>query len=89
MLADAPAAIRFGARAGNYRNLMDPATRLARDRDSKGAWRTSFDPLQTTSPLGTQGDYTEANAWQYNWTPALHDVDGLIEIMGGRPSRAC
>ena len=84
VLGDGAAAGRFGTRAGNYRKLIDPDTRLARGRDSNGAWRTPFDPLQTTSPLGTPGDYTEANAWQYSWTPALHDVAGLIAAMGGR-----
>lgn len=84
MAGDTNASGRFATRAANYRNLVDPETRLARGRDSVGAWRTPFDPLQTTSPLGTPGDYTEANAWQYSWTPALHDVDGLIAAMGGR-----
>lgn len=55
-----------------------------RGRNSKGNWRRPFDPLQATSPLGVQGDYTEANAWQYSWTPLLHDPEGLIEAMGGR-----
>jgi predicted alpha-1,2-mannosidase len=84
MLGDREAAARFGARAGNWRKLVDPETKLARGRDSRGQWRTPFDPLQTTSPLGTPGDYTEANAWQYSWTPALHDVEGLVAAMGGR-----
>jgi predicted alpha-1,2-mannosidase len=84
MLGDLEAATRFGARAGNWRKLIDPETKLARGRDSRGQWRTPFDPLQTTSPLGTPGDYTEANAWQYSWTPALHDVEGLVTAMGGR-----
>lgn len=84
MMGDAAARQRFAARAGNYRYLIDPETRLARGRDTKGAWRTPFYPLQTTSPLGTPGDYTEANAWQYTWTPALHDPEGLVEMMGGR-----
>lgn len=84
MLGHGGEAHRFGTRAGNYRRLIDPETRLARGRDSRGAWRTPFDPLQTTSPLGTPGDYTEANAWQYSWTPALHDIPGLIAAMGGQ-----
>jgi predicted alpha-1,2-mannosidase len=84
MMGDSAASQRFAARAGNYRKLIDPETRLARGRDSQGAWRTPFDPLQTTSPLGTPGDYTEANAWQYSWTPALHDPEGLVAAMGGR-----
>jgi predicted alpha-1,2-mannosidase len=64
--------------------LIDPETRLARGRDSKGHWRTPFDPLAPTSPLNNPGDYTEANAWQYTWTPALHDTQGLIEAWGGK-----
>ena len=84
MLGDTAAAERFARRAASYRVLIDPATRLARGRDSTGAWRTPFDPLTATSPLNNPGDYTEANAWQYSWTPALHDVDGLVAAMGGR-----
>ncbi|OQW70401.1 MAG: hypothetical protein BVN33_17165 [Proteobacteria bacterium ST_bin13] len=84
MLGDTESAKRFGARANGYRALIDPETKLARGKDSKGAWRTPFDPLTATSPLNNPGDYTEANAWQYSWTPALHDVDGLVAAMGGR-----
>ncbi len=84
MLGDAAAAKRFGARARSYRTLIDPDTKLMRGKDSSGRWRTPFDPVQPTSPLNNPGDYTEANAWQYSWTPALHDVPGLIEGMGGR-----
>jgi predicted alpha-1,2-mannosidase len=84
MLGDPALRDRFAARSLSYRTLLDPETRLMRGRDSAGRWRTPFDPLQVTSPLGTPGDYTEANAWQYSWTPALHDVDGLIAAMGGK-----
>lgn len=84
MLGDDAAATRFAARAGSYLRLIDPETHLARGRDSSGTWRTPFDPLQATSPLGVPGDYTEANAWQYSWTPALHDPAGLVAAMGGR-----
>jgi len=83
MLGEGSLAERFGARARNWRNLVDPATGLARGRDSKGGWRTPFDPLMPTSPLNNPGDYTEANAWQYSWTPGLFDPEGLIAAMGG------
>jgi predicted alpha-1,2-mannosidase len=75
---------RFAARAQGYRKLWDADTKMMRGRDSKGAWRTPFDPLTPTSPLNNPGDYTEANAWQYSLTPALHDPDGLIALMGGK-----
>jgi predicted alpha-1,2-mannosidase len=86
ILGDTVSAERFGTRAKAYRTLIDPETGLARGRDSKGQWRTPFDPGLVTSPLGHPGDYTEANAWQYSWTPALHDATGLITAMGGKPA---
>lgn len=86
MLGDTVSAERFGNRAKAYRTLIDPETGLARGRDSKGQWRTPFDPGLVTSPLGHPGDYTEANAWQYSWTPALHDATGLIAAMSGKPA---
>lgn len=83
MLGRPSIARRFATRAASWRKLIDPEAFLARGRDSKGAWRTPFDPLTPTSPLNNPGDYTEANAWQYTWTPALHDVQGLIAAFGG------
>ena len=29
------------------------------------------------------GDYTEGNAWQYTWH-VQHDVEGLIDLFGGK-----
>lgn len=74
---------RFAQRAQGYRRLFDPDTRTWRGRDSAGRWRTPFDPLTATSPLNNPGDYTEANAWQYSLTPALHDPAGWIATLGG------
>ena len=84
LLGDTQTAERFTARSQSYRKLFDPETGHMRGRDSQGRWREPFDPLRATSPLNNPGDYTEANAWQYLWTPALHDVEGLIELLGGR-----
>jgi putative alpha-1,2-mannosidase len=68
---------RFAERAGGWKKLFDPASQTLRGRDSDGRWRTPFDPVMATSPLRNPGDYTEANAWQYTATPALHDPAGL------------
>jgi predicted alpha-1,2-mannosidase len=57
-----------------------------RGKDSKGHWRSPFNPLMATSPMNNPGDYTEANAWQYFWTPALHDVPGMLQLLGGKKS---
>jgi predicted alpha-1,2-mannosidase len=75
---------RFAARAQGYRQLWDGETRMMRGKDSEGRWRTPFDALTPTSPMNNPGDYTEANAWQYTLTPALHDPEGLVALMGGR-----
>ncbi len=77
----------FSNRAEFYRNLFDPETKLMRGKDSKGDWRTPFDPLAPTSPLRNPGDYTEANAWQYSFA-SQHAVDGLIALHGGKSNFA-
>jgi len=82
-LGDGVTAQRFAERAQGWRKLWDATTRQMRGRDSQGGWRTPFDPLKPTSPLGNPGDYTEANAWQYSLTPGLHDPQGLAQLMGG------
>lgn len=75
---------RFSIRAAYYKNLFDPGTHFFRGRDTSGNWRTPFNPLMATSPLNNPGDYTEANAWQYFWTPAQYDLSGIIQLLGGK-----
>ena len=61
----------------NYKNLFDPETRLMRGRNADGTFQQPFSPYKW-------GDaYTEGNAWHYTWS-VFHDVEGLIELMGGR-----
>ena len=71
-------------RADYYKNLYDSTTRQMRGKDSKGNWRSPFNPLMATSPMNNPGDYTEANAWQYFWTPAQYDVEGMMQLLGGK-----
>lgn len=77
-------AAEFYTRSAYYKNLYDPSTRQMRGKDSRGNWRTPFNPLTATSPMNNPGDYTEANAWQYFWTPAQYDVKGMTELLGGK-----
>ncbi|WP_264521408.1 GH92 family glycosyl hydrolase [Flavobacterium sp. N1994] len=77
-------ATTFFKRALYYQNIFDNETTFFRGKDTKGNWRSPFNPLQATSPLNNPGDYTEANAWQYFWTPAQHDVNGVIKLLGGK-----
>jgi predicted alpha-1,2-mannosidase len=75
---------KYYKRANYYKNLYDSTTKQMRGKDSKGNWRKPFNPLMATSPMNNPGDYTEANAWQYFWTPAQYDVQGMITLLGGK-----
>jgi predicted alpha-1,2-mannosidase len=75
---------QYYKRASYYKNLYDNSTQQMRGKDSKGNWRKPFNPLMATSPMNNPGDYTEANAWQYFWTPAQYDVQGMIQLLGGK-----
>ena len=73
----------FMKRAAYYKNLFDPETSLMRGKDSDGNWRTPFDKLALSHAGTAGGDYTEGNAWQYTWH-VQHDIEGLVDLMGGR-----
>jgi predicted alpha-1,2-mannosidase len=75
---------KFTKRANFFKNLFDSSTQLFRGKDINGIWRTPFDPLTATSPMNNPGDYTEANAWQYFWTPAQYDIKGMKNLLGGK-----
>jgi predicted alpha-1,2-mannosidase len=70
----------FTQRSANWRHLFDPKTGFLRGKTSNGKWLDPFDEFQWGSP------YVEASAWQHRWD-VPHDIDGLIEAMGGN-SRA-
>ena len=66
-------------RSQNYRNVFDPESKLMRGRNADGSFQTPFSPLKW-------GDaFTEGNSWHYTWS-VFHDVQGLIDLMGGRES---
>ena len=73
----------FMKRAGYYKNLFDPETKLMRGKDSKGKWRTLFNSFLISHAGTSGGDYTEGNSWQYTWH-VQHDIEGLIGLMGGK-----
>jgi len=71
---------RFIRRAQGYRHIFDPSTGFMRPRIN-GGWLSPFDPSEINF------HYTEANAWQYAFY-VPQDVEGLIELMGGRDAFA-
>ncbi len=67
----------YARRSQNYRNLYDPATGLMRGKNQDGTFQAPFNPFKW-------GDaFTEGNSWHYSWS-VFHDVQGLIDLMGGR-----
>ena len=67
---------KWAGRARNYRNVFDPSTNLMRGRNSDGTFQSPFSPYKW-------GDaFTEGNSWHYTWS-VFHDVQGLIDLMGG------
>ena len=70
----------FAARSRSYRNYFDRSTGFIRGRDSRGDWRTPFNPFSSEHRAD---DYCEGNAWQYTWL-APHDVQGLQDCFGSR-----
>jgi predicted alpha-1,2-mannosidase len=71
----------FMKRAGSYKNVFDSSANQTRGRDSKGAWRTPFNPHAYGE--GAQADFTEATATQYSFYDP-QDVPEMIALMGGK-----
>lgn len=68
---------KWEKRAMNYRNVFDPESKLMRGRNLDGSFQEPFSPYKW-------GDaFTEGNAWHYTWS-VFHDVQGLVDLMGGR-----
>jgi len=63
-------------RAQSYKNVFDRETGFVRPR-TNGGWLQPFDPREVNF------SFTEANSWQYSFF-APQDIDGLVELMGGR-----
>jgi predicted alpha-1,2-mannosidase len=71
---------KYFKRSQNWTNVFDPATGFMRGKIADGSWVTPFDQNEINSI--NFNEYTEANAWQYNFF-VLHDVYGLIDRLGG------
>lgn len=81
MAGDAEAERRFTERSQYFRNLYNPANGFFAPKNEKGEWMEPFDPLKYGANGGNP--FTEGNAWQYFWY-VPHDVEGLIELTGGK-----
>ena len=68
---------KYSKRSQNWENVFDPSTGFMRGKYADGSWVTPFD----TDSINFD-EYTEANAWQYNFF-VLHNVPALIAKLGG------
>ena len=71
---------KYSKRSQNWENVFDPSTGFMRGKYADGSWVTPFDANAINSI--NFNEYTEANAWQYNFF-VLHNVSGLIAKLGG------
>ena len=66
----------FKERSYNFKNVFDPSVNFMRGKSKKGDFETPF----MADKWG--GVFTEGSSWHYTWS-VLHDVQGLINLMGG------
>ena len=67
----------YAERSLNYKKLFDPSSGLMRGKNKDGSFQSPFNPFKW-------GDaFTEGNSWHYSWS-VFHDVQGLIDLMGGK-----
>ncbi len=72
---------KFNKRGFNYKNLWSKDARLFMPRDKDGNW-IKIDP-KFDGGMGGRDYYDENNGWTYLWQ-VQHDVNGLMNLMGGR-----
>lgn len=67
----------FAKRAYNYKNVFDKSVNFMRGRNEDGTFQSPFRPDKW-------GDaFTEGCSWHWTWC-VFHDVQGLIDLMGGK-----
>ena len=67
----------FAKRAFNYKNVFDKSVNFMRGKNLDGSFQTPFRPDKW-------GDaFTEGCSWHWTWC-VFHDVQGLIDLMGGK-----
>jgi predicted alpha-1,2-mannosidase len=67
----------FAKRAQNYKNVFDKSVNFMRGRNEDSTFQSPFQPDKW-------GDaFTEGCSWHWTWC-VFHDVQGLIDLMGGK-----
>jgi predicted alpha-1,2-mannosidase len=72
----------FSKRGKNYKNVFHPEIGFVVPKTADGEWILPFDP-KFSGEFGGRQYFAEMNSWTYTWH-VQHDVEGLIELMGGK-----
>jgi len=83
-LGEEDVASEFFEKSKRYTNYYDPQVGFMRGKNLDGTWMEPFHPRYSAH---WATPYVEGNAWQWSWY-VPHDVEGLIELMGGRDAFA-
>jgi predicted alpha-1,2-mannosidase len=70
----------FSKRGQAFKYLFDTSTGFMRGKDSKGVFRTDFNPYDA---VNAHSDFIEGNSWQYTWF-VPQNIQALIDGMGGK-----
>ena len=73
----------FMKRAAFYKNLFRTDKNFMWPKDANGQWIASYDP-KFSGGMGGRDYTTENNGYTYDWD-VKHDIEGLFNLMGGRP----
>ncbi|MBN1479089.1 glycoside hydrolase family 92 protein [candidate division KSB1 bacterium] len=69
----------FGKQMMNYKNVWHADVDFMWGRFADGSREPNFSKIRWGNP------FTEGSTWHYSWS-VLHDINGLIHLMGGRDS---
>ncbi|NLP10754.1 glycoside hydrolase family 92 protein, partial [bacterium] len=72
----------FSEHARDYQKVYRSELGFMAPRTADGRWVEPFDP-KWSGGLGGREYFAENNSWSYTWY-VPHDVQGLIDLMGGR-----
>lgn len=69
-------------RSQNYKNVFNSETKFMAPKTADGNFIADFDP-KLSGGQGGRAYFSENNSWVYTFS-VFHDIDGLIELFGGK-----
>ena len=68
---------KYASKSGNYKNLWHSESGLFLPKDNNGSW------IEINPMFEGRDYYNENNGWSYLWY-VQHDINGLVDLMGGK-----